>query len=222
MKKQILMMAAGVTALAAAPAAAQTKFSEGKVVYEISYEDTDIPPEYAAMMPKEMTTYIKKDKSRTDMSMGMGMNQSFIYDYKGRTMTMLMDVMGRKISVKNNEADVVKENKKKTKGYEVHKTGRTKDIAGYPCKHAEVKTKDGMFDLYYTNAIEVKDSEWANEYEGIDGFPMQYSAKENDMKMTFTATNVSMEKVPDATFAIPEEYKPMSMEEMMKAFGGGQ
>ena len=56
----------------ALPSLAQNKF-EGTVVFGLEYKD--LPAEMAAMeamLPDEMTTRIKGDKTRLEQSMGMG------------------------------------------------------------------------------------------------------------------------------------------------------
>src|ERR1051325_9859405 len=96
------------------------KIDEGKVTFEISYPDSDIPDEQMAMMPTESTMFFKDNQARVEMKMGMGMNQVMIFDNKNKVMTMLMDMMGSKTAVKFNEADIKKQKEKEGKGdYEI-------------------------------------------------------------------------------------------------------
>ncbi|MEO5572622.1 MAG: DUF4412 domain-containing protein [Bacteroidia bacterium] len=197
------------------------KVDEGKVLFEISYPDADIPDEQMAMMPTEMATYFKGAQSRTEMKMGMGMNQVFLFDGKNKVMTMLVDMMGTKSAIKMTEEDLKQQKEKKGKDdSQVKITDETKDIAGYKCKKAIVTGKDGSFDLYFTDQISYKKGDWASEYKGIDGFPLQYKITQGSLIMQMTAKNVSKEKVDDALFTAPADYKPMTQEEMMKQFGG--
>ena len=137
-------------------------------------------------------------------------------------MVMMMDVMGRKLAVKHTEEDVKKYNGKSKGDYTVEKTGKTMEIAGYTCKHAVVKSKDGDFDLYYCPDLFVKDNEWNNNFDGIDGLPLQYSMEQQDMKMNLTAKKVTIGSVDDSKFIVPEGYEEMSPAAMIKAFGHGK
>lgn len=207
----------------AAGADAQQKLSEGKVTFEIAYGDTDLPDETMAMMPTEMDMYFKNDKSRVEMSMGMGMNQTMIFDNKARTMTMLMDMMGNKIAVKNTEEDIKKQKEKNgKKDNKIEFTNETKQIAGYTCKKAKVTNDEGSFDLYYTDDIVIKDGDWNSDFKDIKGFPMQYQMNQGKMQMTMTAKKVTAQAVEDKMFTVPADYKEKTPEELQKMFGGGQ
>jgi GLPGLI family protein len=200
------------------------KIDEGKIVFEISYPDADMPDEQMAMMPTEMTTYFKGNQAKTDMKMGMGMSQVMIFDNKNKVMTMLMDMMGNKSAIKFTEEDIKKQKEKDGKGgdLDIKKTDETKEIAGYKCKKAVVTNKDGSYDIYYTDEITYKNGDWINDYKGIEGFPLQYKTTQNRLTMQLTAKSVSKEKVDAGIFAIPADYKLMTLEEMQKMYGGGK
>ena len=68
MKNLVLAFVALAIAL---PTFAQKKF-EGTIVFGLEYQD--LPAEMAAMLPDEMTTQIKGDKTRLEQSLGMGMS----------------------------------------------------------------------------------------------------------------------------------------------------
>ncbi|MEP7167958.1 MAG: DUF4412 domain-containing protein [Bacteroidota bacterium] len=199
------------------------KIGEGKAVFEISYPDADIPDEQMAMMPTESTMFFKDNEARVEMKMGMGMNQVMLFDNKAKIMTMLMDMMGNKIAIKMNEEDIKKRKEKDgKKDYEIKVTDETKDIAGLKCRKAIVTSADGSFDIYFTDQVTYRNGNWASEYKGIDGFPMQYKITQGSMTMQMTAKSVTKEKVEDEKFTVPSDYKPMTMEEMQKMYSGGK
>ncbi|MBC7865535.1 MAG: DUF4412 domain-containing protein [Bacteroidia bacterium] len=199
------------------------KIDEGKVLYEISYPDADIPDEQMAMMPTEAKMFFKNLSSRMEMKMGMGMDNVMIFDNKNKVMTMLMDMMGNKMAVKFTEADIKEKRVKEGKqDYEVKITDETKEIAGFKCKKAILTGKDGTFDLYFTDQISFKNGDWASEYKGIDGFPLQYKISQGSLIMQMTAKSVTKEKVEDSMFVVPSDFKPMTTEELQKMYGGGK
>ncbi|MBL7928460.1 MAG: DUF4412 domain-containing protein [Bacteroidia bacterium] len=203
------------------PAAAQKTINEGKLVFEISYPNSDIPDQQMAMMPTEMVMYIKKDKSRMEMSMGMGMTTVVITDNKAKVATTLMDVMGNKIATKSTEADIEKQSAEQG-NFKVQVTDETKTIAGYTCKKAVVTDSEGeTSDIYFCEDIKMEGENWAQkQFKDIKGFPLMYTMKQRGMNMQMTATKISAEKVDDSKFAIPADYKEMTQEEMRKMFGG--
>ena len=199
------------------------KIDEGKVVFDISYPDADMPDEQMAMMPTESKMFFKDNQARIEMKMGMGMSQVMIFDNKNKIMTMLMDMMGNKIAVKMNEDDIRKRKEKEGKqDYDIKITDETKEVAGYKCKKAVVTGKDGSFDLYYTDQIEYKNGDWISDFKGIDGFPLKYKITNNNLTMQMDAKSVTKEKVEDSMFKIPEDYKSMTAEDLQKMYGGGK
>jgi GLPGLI family protein len=201
---------------------AQTKFSEGKIVFDITYPGTDLDQNMMAMMPTDATIYVKKDMSRMEMKMGMG-SMVAISDAKSGTTTTLMDMMGQKIAMKITPDDLKKEKEKSGKP-QVQITDETKDIAGYKCRKAIVTTTtDGKdkytFNVWFTKDIEAKNSA-KNQIEGIDGFMMEFETKQQGMTIKMTAQSVTPQPVDDSMFVIPDGYKQMTMDDMKKMGGG--
>jgi GLPGLI family protein len=223
MNKTKIMMLLLITMAANTIYVNAQKIDEGKVVFEISYPDADMPDEQMAMMPTESKMFFKDNQGRVEMKMGMGMSQVMLFDNKNKMMTMLMDMMGNKIAVKMTEEDIKKRKEKEGKqDYDIKLTDETKEIAGYKCKKAVVTNKDGSFDLYYTDQIAYKNGDWVSDFKGIDGFPLQYKITNNNLTMQMNAKSVSKEKVEDSMFKIPDDYKPMTSEELQKMYGGGK
>lgn len=198
------------------------KTDQGKITYEISYPDADLPDDQMAMMPTEMSMQFKDSKSRVDMKMGMGMSTSVISDSKTKTATTLMDMMGNKMAIKMTEADLKKQKEKNgTAEADVKITDVTKQIAGYNCKKAVITTKDGSYDIYYTDDIMNK-GQIDETYKGIKGMLMEYQIKQGEMTMKMLAKSMSADKIDEKVFEIPSDYKEMTQEDMKKMFGGGQ
>lgn len=221
MKKTLLLIAAFALS-ATATFAQKGKEFEGKVVYELSFPGLEIDANSAAMLPKESIVYIKKGRTRTEMSMGMGMSNVTITDSKAKTATVLYDMMGNKMAIKMTEADM-KSSEPKSEPT-VTLLNETKDIAGYKCKKAEIKTNDAensVTTVYYTPEIGSKEMNWQQgAMKGIDGFPMEFETKQQGMTMKFVVKSVNKEEVPESKFTIPTDYKETSKEDLQKMFGG--
>jgi protein TonB len=53
--------------------------------------------------------------------------------------------------------------------------------------------------------------------KGLDGFPLEFILTMKGIGMKMTAKSISMDKIDDSIFKIPEGYKEMTMEEAMKS-----
>ena len=217
--KSLIVIVALIMAITGAKA--QSKISEGKIVYTITMADNDIDPQVAAMMPREMTLTFKGNKSKADMDMGMIVMKA-IYDDKSKIFTMLMDMMGQKMSFKMN-ADSMEKMEGKRPKMTIKYLDETKVICGYTCHKAEI-TVEGEKEkqiIYYTKDIVAKN---ANAIKGglkeLDGFPMEYQVYEKGLKMKFIVKSVSADQVNDLVFNIPPDYKELSKVDLQKMGGG--
>jgi GLPGLI family protein len=129
-----------------------------------------------------------------------------------------MDIIGNKTAMKMTEAEMARQ-KRKVPEYEIKQTEEKREIAGYPCKKADIKSKDGDFSVWYTEDIAVRNSNWDSPFKGIHGFLMEFAMVQNGMNMKLAAKKVSEEKVDDSMFIIPEGYKMTTPEELQKMFG---
>ena len=204
----------------ALPTLAQKKF-EGTIKFDLSYED--LPAEMAAMeamLPDEMVTVIKGEKSRLEQSMGMGMSSVTITDMKKGSGVLLMDMMGKKVAMEMTKEELEKMDKKKAsqKEPEFKYVDGAKEIAGYKCKKAIVSIEGaGEMELYYTEELPAGASK---QFEGLKGFPLEYTISQGPMKINVSASSVKQEKVNAKLFEIPDGYDKMTFEEFQKSMGG--
>jgi len=71
--------------------------------------------------------------------------------------------------------------------------------------------------VYYTDEIPAQSD---NHFDGLNGFPLQYEIRQNNMSMVMKAKKVSLEEVPDKLFEIPEGYREVSQDQLKQMFGG--
>lgn len=200
---------------------AQKPLNEGKIVFAITYPDMEMDAQMLAMMPTESVVFIKGAMSRTELTMGMGISSSSIMNSKTGEVIALTDMMGSKSAMKMT-ADDVKKSKKTDDKPVITLTSETKNIVGYTCKKAVVKSGETTsLEVYYTDQISSTTAATL-EWKEIKGFPMEYFLDQNGLRMKFTAKSVSPEKVSDDMFTIPKEYKLVSQEEMMKKMSGAE
>lgn len=196
----------------------------GIIVYNISFGDTEMDPQVAAMMPKTMKMKIKGESSRMEMSMGMG-STIVVFNGEDKSGFTLMDMMGQKYAMKMTTEEIEKE-MEETPDVDVEVTDEIKEIAGYSCKKAVVRLKDGEakgmeMTVYFTDELGSGMMNYNNPiYKDVQGVMMEYSIDENDIEMKFTAISVTKKKIGDEEFEIPDGYNVMTMSDFENMFGG--
>jgi GLPGLI family protein len=192
---------------------------EGKVVYDIVYEE--VPEEIAgfeSMLPKEMTTYMKGPKTRIEQNTGMGENIT-IMDTDKKEGVVLMNMMGNKWAIKMSKEDIEeKEGDAEEPQFKYLK--ETKKIAGYTCKKAEMwieGEEDDVMTVYYTEAIQNTAN---SNFKGLKGFPLEYQIAKQGMVMSMVANTVKKETVAASLFEVPDGYEEKTMEELGGMMGG--
>lgn len=218
MKKSLLFLTAVL--FTALTSFTSTSDFEGKIVYAVDLSGANMPPEIRSMFAgSKSIIYLKGTKSRTEMDMGMQKTIS-IYDAKTNTSVALMEVMGNKYKIKNQD----KKDEKKPE-IKVNVTSLTKTIAGYICKKAEVTIKDDkggsiVNHIWFTEAISNRmniNSENGYQFKDIKGMPLEYEMKaSNGMVLKMTATSIVKENVSDSWFEVPAGYTEVTPEEMQR------
>jgi hypothetical protein len=103
------------------------------------------------------------------------------------------------------------------KGMVVRKTSKTSVICGFDCKNAEVilsGNKDKIYEIWYTNEINIKNPNSANPYREIDGVLMSFFFQMGTAEMHFTAETVYKKEIPDKLFERREKYVRVSRDEI--------
>lgn len=198
-------------------AVAQKKYKEGKITYALSFPE--LPEEaqaMAGMLPNKLENSFNKEASRTVLSGGMAPNTVTITRPKDQESISYANQMGNKIAMVNPYKT------EETEKLEITYAEDTKEILGYTCKHAIIKTEQAEVDVYYTEELKIKDHNPQTIFmQQIEGFALEYTLSMQGLKMVNTVTNISDEK-PDASLFEPlEGYKKMTREEVMQNMGGG-
>jgi len=226
--KQLNLLGFLVIFLLGTNLAAQKTFSEGSVEFEITDISSDNPQVAAQidmMKGSTMITYVKGDKQLTSMNMMNGMmQQNMIMDKENNSMIMLMDAMGRKIKVDMPLDDEQAENTDVDIQY--FEDDR-KEIAGHDTYKAILSTKaDGQeteIETYITEAYTFDGSMIRNAPGAaqLRGLPLEYTISQPQIKMTFTAQNIT-ESVDDSVFEFNmDDYEEMSQEDLQNMGGMG-
>lgn len=198
---------------------------EGKVLYKINIKGAFSPQE-KMMLPSEAVVYSKGEKSRMEMNMGFGMNTTTISNSKTGYTVSLMNIFGSKYAIEASDKDADKETDDFAKNTKVEVTSESKIIAGYSCKKAIIyltdpKTKEvSQMDVWFTKELDVNNVYVKGPFEKIEGAMLEFSIEQQGMNMNFQANLVSKESVDNKLFEVPEGYKRMTQQDLMKMMGG--
>lgn len=104
-------------------------------------------------------------------------------------------------------------------GIELKKTSKTKVMCGFNCKNAEVtfsKDRSKIYDIWYTNEIEVKDPNAATPFNEIDGVLLGFFFLMGPSELHFEAETVYKKDIPDETFDRRDDYIRVTKENINK------
>lgn len=176
-----------------------------------------LPPEMAGFGDQETVSYIKGEKSKTEISGMMG-SQIILFD--GKTHYFLNDAMGNKngYTATKEEMEAANKSEKAEAKPKIEYTSDKKTIAGYECTKAIVTAegkdkKEGKITVWVTDKIK---SDMAQGKKGgnngmmnlgdLKGYPLEMEMNQSqqgmEMKIIITATDVSTKTLDDSVFAV--------------------
>lgn len=196
---------------------AQKVISEATLVYNISIQTGSNEPKMADMLDGATTTiYIKGNQSRSDLVSGLG-SEITIYDSRKGSGVILKDYSGQKLMITLTKEDWEKKNSK-YEGVTFETTSETLEIAGYNCKKAIARLKDGSaFVVYYSPDLEIADKDYDSQFKSLPGLALQYEWQSGKMKFKYTLSKINFDTVPLSKFDIPKSgYRVMTYGETKK------
>jgi hypothetical protein len=104
-------------------------------------------------------------------------------------------------------------------GMVIKKTSKTSIICGYNCLNAEVSfpvNKDKVYDIWYTNEIDVKNPNTATPFSQIDGVLMNFFFFLGPAELHFDAETIYKKEIPDEAFERRPKFVQVSREKIDK------
>lgn len=194
----------------------------GLVTITISFDGT-WDAATLAQQPKTMLMTLSQTKAKTEILAG-GASLITITNTIDSSQIVLINAMGTKIYVKSTKeellADLGEEDLPK-----INYVDETKSICGYDAKKAEYITIDEYGDevitvVYYTDKIGTPSMNFAGQFHGLNGFPLEYTVTTEEGKITYTVTELKAKKIKDTEFLIPTDYEEYTREQLKGLFGG--
>lgn len=192
--------------------------SQGEIHYNIEYGGTmgGVPKE---VLPKTLVVYFKKDKILFEMVSPFG-NSGIIN--LSNPEEGIFDTYFSLFTIKYYYAAEQGElfpGFDGMEGMELKKTEKEAQICGFNCKNAEVSfpsDRSKVISIWYTDEIDVKNSNVATPFKDIDGVLMDFFFYLGPTEVHFTAENVYSKDISDDTFARKDNFKRVTREELNK------
>jgi hypothetical protein len=193
--------------------------TEGLIEYDIQYLENNMQKNIPTnLLPKKMTMKFKDNISRREIEGFMGLfSLMLITDHEETTTTAFLKVLGKKYYYTG-------EPKEKTfcfdeiPGMKVDpNNGIGKKIAGLKNKKGKVtfkKEDKEPFNFFYTHEIRLKNPNFGNPYNKVDGVLMNFQVKLNKLRMQLSAGKFSDIEIPEEEFEIPSGYKKVTRKDM--------
>jgi hypothetical protein len=195
--------------------------NQGEIHYAIDYIGNlgDLPKE---VLPQNLIVYFKKDKLLFEMLSTFGNSgiinltnpDEGIFDTYFSLFTMKYYYAAEKGELFPGFEGM--------EGMELKKTSLTTQICGFNCKNAEITfppDRSKVLRVWYTNEIDVKNSNISTPFKDIDGVLMDFFFYLGKTEVHFTAENVYNKDIDDATFTRRDDFKRVSREEINKFIG---
>lgn len=199
-----------------------SKVSEGKIVYALTYPQFEEDNIFTSMFPREMSFKFKDNNTKNELKTSMAVfSTSLLANAKEKKVTHLVRIANKYSGLEMDSIQIMKEYGKKPDGMKITLTDSTKEIAGYLCNHARVtfegdSAKD--FDIFYTNDIGVQDPNWCTPFYEIKGVLMEATVNKFNIDMHMIATSVIPETYPEEDFIVTEKYDTITVQEMADIF----
>jgi hypothetical protein len=196
---------------------ARQQFSDAEVTYAVTVE----PPEGSGEMANPnlaggtLVYNFKNYLFRSEMHLGQAVYTN-IHDSRTNSAVVLINAGANKYLIKMNESQL-KEEGKRFEGITFRDGGETMKIAGYDCRMAVGELADGStFTVYYAPGLLPENKDYSERFKGLKGVPLKFiMTTRNHMKMTMTATRVTIAPQARALFVTPTSgYRLLTYEEL--------
>jgi len=218
--KQLMVLVLLIAGVAASCSSEPRSVTEGKVIYAIDYPDHKDNFFLYSILPKEMVVNFKNGvmESRIEKA---NLKNILLVDCNRNKVSAYFQYGEEAFSVILSSADVqdmVSDQKK----YTIAFTQEKDTMAGFNVKKAvatAVKDPSDKIDLWYTDEIKVKNSNWYNPFVEVPGFLLAYAIDRYGIRMEFKAKGFREAEIPDEQLRFKEQGVSIEYKEYNKKLG---
>jgi hypothetical protein len=191
---------------------AQTKIQEGKILFDITYEDVPVQLQSKVeQLAKDAVIYFKDKKSRTEMGLGAFGKNTTIVDKDSNIIYVLLNVFGNRFALKKSTEELLQMNNAQLKILQPELQNDIRTIAGYSCKHIVIKsvTNNDTSETHCWYAPQISPINFNNDpnFEKIEGMVLEYDMHADQMKIHLKAKEVIQQTIEASLFKVPLNYQ---------------
>ena len=190
--------------------------SEGEIHYNITYAGNmgEVPKE---VLPKTSVVYFKKNKFLFEMLSIFGSSGIInLSNHEAKIYDTYFSLFALKYYYEVSEGELFP-GFDAMDGIEIKETLKTMVICGFHCKNVEITLpfdKNRIINIWYTNEINVKNSNLGTPFEKIEGVMMDFFLYFGDAEVHFVAENVYSKIINDNMFERRQNYKKVAKEDI--------
>jgi len=194
------------------------KFKEGIIEYKVTYLENKMSKNIPTnLLPGVMVLKFKNDKSKLTIDGFMGLfSLVIITDHKKKVSTALLKVIGNKYYYTSEPGeDLFCFNE--IPGMKIELRKGVKDILGFKAKRGRVifpESNQEPFLFYYTDGINLRNPNFYNPYNEVDGVLLKFQVNLNKLRMELNAVNVKQKEIDVNDFKVTEEYTRVGRKDM--------
>jgi len=194
----------------------------GTLTFSITFDGT-WDAATLSMQPKEFTVVVNETQTKTEYLL-QGVSLVTVTNSMDSSTVILINAMGQKMYSKMEKAAALESVAEKAQPT-INYFDDTKTIAGFECKKAEYITLDEYDDesittVWYTTQIGTPAMNFAQQFDGLNGYALEYTVDADEGKIIYTVTEAKKAKVKDTVFMIPSDYEEVSWNEFKAMIGG--
>ena len=190
--------------------------NEGEIHYNIEYNGSisGIPKE---MLPKNLVVYFKHNNILVEMLSHFG-NSGVIYllNHEDNIYDVYFNFFTIKYYYEASKGELFP-GFDAMEGIKINKTSKTMVICGFHCKNAEVtlpSDRNKIINIWYTNEINVKNSNIATPFKEIEGVMMDFVFYIGEAEIHYSAENVYNKSLNDNVFKRRGNHNKASKEDI--------
>lgn len=180
----------------------KTKPTEGVLTYSIDYPEAKDNFFLYHVLPKELKTSFKNDVMELKIKKA-NMENTIIVDSKNKKIASYYNY-GEIFTSMLNDSDIQTVLNRHPK-YKIEFTGKKDTLLGFDIKNAiaiDPKNPNQKIDIWYTEDIQVKNSNWFNGFQEIPGVLLKYSIEQYGLKMVFQANKFEAVTISDSIVSL--------------------
>lgn len=99
--------------------------------------------------------------------------------------------------------------------------GNSGKIGDFEVYKAISKINGELFEVFYSKATQLPNTNYHNAFSKLNGVPVKYELKSNNITFTYTLSSISFDIIPSTRFEFPKTgYRVMSYDENLKLKSG--